>query len=266
MRTKIIDGSLIVTCWIGILYVVYLLFVGEAEATGNNNQWQTCHKNLVPGFCIDNNYQNHCPVGWLPGPCGGVTPTPTPSPTPTKTPTPTPTVTVTPTLTPSPSPTVSTSPTPSNGPTPTPSEDVTPSPTPTESEEVREEARSADPWDCSKDHSCKSEPSAPQCNNAKPVGGVDNPHVYRNGGDAVVKWNPDKSKANQVHIWYYQNENIGNIHALRDRDNDGYEDDLHLLGSLNWTFGVQSANGCAAGEIKWVVDGDTDQWVLFRPI
>lgn len=106
--------------------------------------------------------------------------------------------------------------------------------------------------------------SAPQCTSTTPIGGVDNFHIWRKNGDAIAQWFPKPNVAPQVHIWYYQKENMANIHALRDRENDGYEDDLHFLGNVNWVFCIQLANGCAAGELKCVVDGATNGWTLFR--
>lgn len=128
-------------------------------------------------------------------------------------------------------------------PTPTPS----PEPTPTPEPEVH-----------------RSEPGpagAPQCGETPPVKPAANVHVYRKGATAIVKWYP--TEGNQANIYYYNGDDPNDAHAVRDTANDGYEE-INELGGKDWTFGVQQANGCAGGEIVWVVDGNTRGWVLFR--
>ena len=125
----------------------------------------------------------------------------------------------------------------------------TPTPTPTHTPEPQPEEHHSDP-------------SAPQCTATAPVLLPGNPLVWRLGGTAIVQWQP--TEGNKAHIYYYQNEDSGNAHALRDIDNNGYAE-IHELSGLNWTFGIQQAEDCAGGEIVWIVDGATDGWVLFTP-
>ena len=180
----------------------------------------------------------------------------TPSPSPTSTPTPSPTPTPEPTSSPSPSPT----PNPCElrdvvcceqekdevceTPTPTPTPEPTGTPTPPVV------------------HSAPSTTEAPVCTDIAPVILPANPLVWRNGGTAIVQWQP--TQGSHANIYYYQNENPENAHALRDVANTGYYV-IEELGTLNWTFEIQQANGCAGGERVTIVDGDTNEWMLFTP-
>ena len=128
---------------------------------------------------------------------------------------------------------------------PTPSPTPTPTPTPTPQPEEH-----------------PSDPSAPQCTATAPVLLPGNPLVWRLGDTAIVQWQP--TEGNSVHIYYYQNQDPDNKHAVRDEVNDGYVE-IGSLSGLDWTFGIQQANDCAGGEIVWIVDGATDGWVLFTP-
>lgn len=111
-------------------------------------------------------------------------------------------------------------------------------------------------------HTGTSTTEAPVCANVAPVLDPINPFVLRKGGDAIVQYVP--TEGDKVHIYYYEVGNPTNAHALRDEPNDGYVDDLHLLGDKDWAFGIQQANGCAGGKIIWIEDGATDGWVMFR--
>jgi hypothetical protein len=103
---------------------------------------------------------------------------------------------------------------------------------------------------------------APVCTDTAPVLLPANPLVWRKGGTAIVQWQP--TEGNRANIYYYQNQDKDNAHAVRDTENDGYVE-IHELGGLDWTFGIQQANGCAGGETVWVEDGLTNGWVLFTP-
>jgi hypothetical protein len=160
-----------------------------------------------------------------------------------------------PSVTPSITPTIEVTPTPSIEPS------VTPEVTPTEEPRVT-------PTDEPKGNGgtpptfAGSSTEAQQCGDTDPTKTGANFHIYRNGQDAIAKWLP--TEGNRVHIYYVNIHDASDIHALRDVKNDGYEDNLHLLGSKDWRFGLQQAQGCAAGPIVWVDDGATDQWILFR--
>lgn len=100
---------------------------------------------------------------------------------------------------------------------------------------------------------------APVCDGVPFVKLPANVHVYRNGASAEVKWVP--TQGSEAHIYYFQNQNPSNAHALRDIANDGQET-INLLGNLDWTFGVQQKDGCATSGTVYIVDGNEPQ--LFR--
>lgn len=96
--------------------------------------------------------------------------------------------------------------------------------------------------------------SAPQCSAVAPTKEAANPHVYRNGDTAVVKWFP--SEGSHAHIYYKEGSSSQWQHAVRDIANSGYFE-INGLGSKDWDFAVQQANDCAAGPISPVIiDGD----------
>ena len=130
---------------------------------------------------------------------------------------------------------------------PEPEPSPEPSPTPTPSEEPKSEV-------------VNNTTDAPQCTDTAPTLSSANTLVWRNGGSAIVQWQP--TEGDKAHVYYYENQNEGNAHAVRDTENDGYVE-INELGALDWTFGVQQVNGCAGGPTVWVVDGDTAGWVLF---
>lgn len=107
-----------------------------------------------------------------------------------------------------------------------------------------------------------TEAGAPQCLDPRPVLLPGNPLVWRNGGTAIVQWQP--TEGNTANIYYYQVQNPDNEHAVRDTENDGYVV-IEGLSGLDWTFGIQQSNGCAGGDIVWIEDGGTNGWYLFTP-
>lgn len=107
-----------------------------------------------------------------------------------------------------------------------------------------------------------SSTEAPKCDGKAPTKIGDNFHIYRKGEDVIAKWWP--TEGNHVNIYYVNINDESDRHALRDVANDGYEDNLHNLGSKDWRFGLQQADNCAGGPIVWVDDGSTTEWVLFR--
>lgn len=130
-----------------------------------------------------------------------------------------------------------------------------PSPTPTQ-------AVTTDPGEGSVDHN--SAGAAPQCGEVPPVKTGANFHIYRNGDDAIAKWIP--TEGNKVHIYYKQASAKEWQYSLLDQPNNGYNDNLHSLGSMDITFALQQANDCAGGPLtEAVIDGPGDgQWTLFR--
>ena len=92
---------------------------------------------------------------------------------------------------------------------------------------------------------------------------VDNPHVYRNGDTAIVKWYP--KDGNKAHIYYKQVDSADWQYSVT-VENTGYAE-IHGLGSMDISFAVQAVNDCSGGTSvlsKTIVDGDTSDWILFR--
>jgi len=132
--------------------------------------------------------------------------------------------------------------------------EVTPTPT---NPPTREESK---PEGCT--HDC----GVPACTDSVPKE-VANPHIYRKGDCAIVKWWP--TEGNKANIYWKENSSGDWQHALAGVDNTGYRE-VCGLSNLDYTFGVQSVNGCAAdgivnaSNLSVVVDGATNGWVLFR--
>ncbi len=102
---------------------------------------------------------------------------------------------------------------------------------------------------------------APYCFDTEVMKLPANVHVYRKGGTAIVKWYP--TSGNMANIYYREVGNLSNAHSVINTDNDGYEE-INILGSLDWEFGVQQTKECNASGTVWVIDGLTSDWVLFR--
>ena len=100
---------------------------------------------------------------------------------------------------------------------------------------------------------------APTCDGVPFVKLPANVHVIRNGDTAEVKWTP--TQGTQAEIYYYENQNVDNKHSVKDTYNDGHEV-IGLLGSKDWTFGLQQKDGCAFSGTVYIVDGNTPR--LFR--
>jgi hypothetical protein len=102
----------------------------------------------------------------------------------------------------------------------------------------------------------------PQCGQASPPAVV-NPHVYRNGDQAVIKWWPEGG--NKVHIFYKQVSSPDWQYSVT-ADNTGYFV-INGLDSLDISFAVQAVNDCSGGVSvlsKVIVDGAGSGWVLYR--
>jgi hypothetical protein len=106
----------------------------------------------------------------------------------------------------------------------------------------------------------------PACTDSKPKE-VANPHVYRKGDCAIVKWYP--TEGDKANIYYKQNSSEGWQYSVVGVPNTGYRE-ICGLGKMDITFGVQSVNGCAAdgivnaSNLSTVVDGSGNHWTLFR--
>ena len=183
------------------------------------------------------------------------TPTHTPTPTPRHTSTPTPTVT--PTSTPIPSVTLTPTPTPFEEECDGKCEEVTPTPTPEVTPEPVCTGNCGTPPTFA-----GSSTNAPQCGSTAPQS-VENPHVYRKGDVAVVKWYP--KDGNMVHIYYKQVASPDWQYSVTVPNTGYYE--IKGLGTLDISFAVQAVNDCSGGTSvmsKVIVDGPTEGWVLFR--
>lgn len=147
-------------------------------------------------------------------------------------------------------------------PTPEPTPEVTPEVTPEPTPEVTPEPSQPE----SKPEGCTQNCGVPACTDSVPEPAV-NPHIYRSGDTALVKWYP--KQGDKVNIYWRLNTSNNWEHAISNSPNDGYEE-INGLGSSDWTFGVQTVNGCAsdgivnASNITQIVDGNTHTWVLFR--
>ena len=107
-----------------------------------------------------------------------------------------------------------------------------------------------------------SSTEAPQCGEKAPAAAV-NPHVYRKGDVAIVRW--WNTEGNQAHI-YYKQVNAADWQYSITTANTGYAE-IHGLGTMDISFAVQQVNGCSGGVSvisPVIVDGATDGWVLFR--
>lgn len=90
---------------------------------------------------------------------------------------------------------------------------------------------------------------APMCPNGVPAVVPANPHVVRNGSVATV--NAHIPEGDHVNIYYRENSEDGWTHAARDIPVTGNwlsYDIQDLDPNTGYTFGIQSANGCAGGE------------------
>jgi hypothetical protein len=103
----------------------------------------------------------------------------------------------------------------------------------------------------------------PQCGSKNITEGVVNPHVYRNGDKAVVKW--WGTQGNLAHIFYRQ-VGISNWQYSVTVPNNGYAE-INGLDSMDIEFAVMQADGCGGGVSvmsKVIVDGPSNHWVLYR--
>ena len=225
------------------------------DGIGNSDHNRNGHQNgedIIPptynngqqGYWSSRNWNASGQAIWR-NDCNSILPSPTISPT----------ITISPTATPSatPSPSVSPSPTPidecdgdcEQEPTPTPID--MPRVTPTETPSTPSSNNAV----------------APQCGVKNVEARVVNPHVYRNGDSAIVKWWP--TAGNLVNIYYKQVGSPTWQYATQ-RANTGSEE-INGLGTLDITFGIEEVDGCGGGvtsDVYQIVDGNSNKWVLFR--
>ena len=151
---------------------------------------------------------------------------------------------------------------------PTPEPTVEPTPEPTIEPEPTVQPTPAPTGEPApgKPEGCTQNCGVPACTDTAPEPVV-NPHVYRKGDVALVKWYP--KQGDKVNI-YWRLNSVGEWqHSIAGSPNDGYEE-ITGLGNLDWTFGVQSVQGCAtdgvisASIISEIIDGAGNHWTLFR--
>lgn len=134
--------------------------------------------------------------------------------------------------------------------------EITPTPTP---------EPTVTPKEPEKPTGCVENCGVPACTDTVPAEVV-NPHIYRQGDVALVKWYP--KEGNKVNIYYKENSASDWQHSVQ-VDNTGYFE-VKGLGTQDITFGLQSVNGCAAdgvvtaSNLSVIVDGNTSRWVLFK--
>lgn len=225
-----------------IIWVLYLLFRGAPVVSPIQATSVLCHQHTGWG-CMED-WKSSCNSGW--GWHSGACPAPTSTPTPTQRPTSTPTCTPKPTMTPD----------------PTPTDDPQPTPEPTPVVDPCEN------W--SGEHYCgwspepyKASSDAPKCGKGDVTQGVVNPHVYRKGDQAIVKW--WNTAGNKAHIYYKLVDSKDWQHSVT-VDNTGYFV-INGLGTRDFSFAVQQVDDCSGGVSvmsKVIVDGNESNWVLFR--
>jgi hypothetical protein len=108
-----------------------------------------------------------------------------------------------------------------------------------------------------------SSTDAPGCGVADVTKPVDNPHVYRKGDTAIVKWwNTAGDKA----IIYYKQVNSSDWQYSVVVANTGYFE-IRGLGNMDVSFAITQVDSCSGGvsaSAKVIVDGNAQRWVLFR--
>lgn len=217
---------------------------------------------LSPAFASD--VVQFCYDQFSPSP--SASPSESPSPSPDESPSPSPS----PNVNPSPSPEVSPSPEPSESPSPSPSPSPSESPNPCIQfeKEFPEPCESPSPSPepstppAEEHHDTPSAPGTPECTSPAVTMVGANFHVYRNGDQAIAKWVP--TQGDKATIYYKQVGAPDWQYSLANVDNNGYQV-INGLGSLDITFALQQANGCAGGPLtNQIVDGASNDWILFR--
>lgn len=150
-------------------------------------------------------------------------------------------------------------PTPTPEPSPEPSPEPTPEPSPEPTVEPKKEATPTPR--VSHRFSRPAPAKAPTCDEVDPTKEPANPHLYRNGDQAIIKWHPTEGR--NAHIYYKEGSASYWQHAVRDIENTGYFIIIGL-GNKDWDFAIQQANGCAAGPMSSVIFDDVAYGVLFR--
>jgi hypothetical protein len=145
-------------------------------------------------------------------------------------------------------------------PTPTPevTPEVTPEPTPVPAAPCTQNCGNPPTF-------AGSSTEPPRCGSDNVTKEPANPHVYRKGDKAIVKWFP--TAGNKVHILYKQNTSPDWQYSFI-TDNLGYAE-INGLDSMDITFAVQQVWDCGGGIVVSapslpIVDGPSDHWVLYR--
>lgn len=144
-------------------------------------------------------------------------------------------------------------PTPTSKPDPTPTKE--PEPTPTSEPEPTPEITPIPHEDAL---TVPSGPFyAPTCPDGSTILLPANPHVFRAGEAATVKWWP--TEADQVNLYYKEVGQANWTHAVGDLPNDGSYTIHGLNPTLGYVFGIQQKHGCGGGEtvVAVIVDGPT---------
>jgi len=92
---------------------------------------------------------------------------------------------------------------------------------------------------------------------------VANPHVYRKGDVAIVKWFP--TAGNLANIYYKQNGSADWQYSIQVANTGYYQ--INSLGTMDITFAIQQVDSCGGGvtsDVYQIVDGNTSGWVLYR--
>jgi hypothetical protein len=103
----------------------------------------------------------------------------------------------------------------------------------------------------------------PKCGVGDVSKAVVNPHVYRKGDVAIVKW--WNTAGDKAHI-YYKQVNSPTWQYSVVVDNTGMAE-IKGLGTMDISFAVMQVDSCSGGvsvNAKVIVDGNTDGWILFR--
>lgn len=146
--------------------------------------------------------------------------------------------------------------------TPEPTDEVKPTPTPTIEPTDTPEATPSPKYETPVNPTFAGSSEAPQCGQTAPEAVV-NPHVYRKGDVAIVKWIP--VSGNKAVIFYKQVTSPDWQYSVT-VDNTGYAE-IGGLGTLDISFAVMAVNDCSGGTSvmsKVIVDGNTQGWVLFQ--
>lgn len=224
----LIIGVLVISLF---LFAYWLIFVKPVSAVNNNQSYTLCHHTPANEVTLNFNnqqaYDNHQGVPHSNGTYDTVGACPSSYP----------------------SPSVS----PSTSPSPRPSTSSSPQPSPSEEQKLAENSTAS-----------QSSSGGSECSDASPTISLssNNFHILRNGNLVQFKWEPDHSQGDKVQLFWGVN-GYGQQSSLI-TENDGFVE-IDVFDTQDYTFWGQYLRGCAAGPLSnAVVDGNTNDWVLFR--